>query len=109
MYPEMTHIPDFWNAENWTDDKWSVYLDRQRKRSKFRKWFDQFAHRLMGRYRSEEFWLDREANQWPSKTGAYDPCEDHYNWLLGAGLEGVAADLKEESVRRRPQFAKYLP
>jgi len=63
----------------------------------------------MGRYRSEKFWLDREANQWPSKTGSYDPCEDHYNWLLGAGRVAEAAALKEEAVNRRSQFAKYLP
>ena len=105
----MSHIPDFWDAENWADNKWSVYLDRQKERSGIRKWFDQFAHRLMGKFMSEEFWLKREADQWPSKTGSYDPCEDHYNWLLGADRDAEATALKEEAVRRRPQFAKYLP
>jgi hypothetical protein len=109
MYPEMSHLPDFWAAEKWTDDKWSVYLERQERRSGFRKWFDQFAHRLMGTFLPEQFWLDREADQWPSKTGSYDPCEDHYNWLLGANRKEEAAALKEESVSRRPQFVKYLP
>lgn len=109
MYPEMSHLPDFWNAENWTDDKYEVYLMRQEKRSGFRKWFDQFAHRMMGKFLPEEFWTNREANQWPSKTGSYDPCEDHYNWLRGAGRDGEADALKAEAVDRRSEFAEYLP
>jgi hypothetical protein len=109
MYPEMSHLPGFWDSEKWTDAPWSVYLERQERRSGFRKWFDQFAHRMMGTFLPEKFWYDREADQWPSKTGSYDPCEDHYNWLLGAGREEAAAALKEEAVSRRPEFEKYLP
>ena len=105
-YPEMTHLEGFWDRENWTDDKWDRY--KKKKLNSFKKrladWVDQLAHRLMAKFLSRAWWEAREEEQWPSGTGSYDPCADHYNWLCGAGLTGEAGALKEEAQKRRPEF-----
>ncbi len=104
-YPEMTHLEGFWDRENWTDAKWDRY--KEKKLNSFRKRcadrFDQFAHRLMGKFRGREWWEARERGQWPSSTGSYDPCADHYNWLLGRHPCEAGA-LKKEAQKRRPEF-----
>ena len=102
----MAHLDGFWDNQNWTDDKWAQY--QKKKRSSFKKrlsdWFDQFFHRLMGKFMSRQSWEDRERGQWPSSTGSYDPCADHYNWLLGAGHKEEAKTLKADARARRPEF-----
>jgi hypothetical protein len=102
----MTHLNGFWDPRNWADDKWAQYL--KKKRSSFKKrladCIDQLLHRLMAKFMSRQEWEDRERNQWPSSTGSYDPCADHYNWLLGAGHKEEAQALREEARARRPEF-----
>jgi predicted metal-dependent hydrolase len=105
MYPPMTHLDGFWDSENWADDKWAEY---QRRQSGF--WarivekIDQLGHWFMGKTMTREEWEAREKGQWPSGTGSYDPCADHYSWLCGAGHKEEARTLKEEAQRRRSEF-----
>ena len=95
-YPSMAHIKEFWDGERWADDKWEHYQKRLKKRGGFREWLDQRLHQLMGRFVSRKRWEKREAKQWPSKTGSYDPCRDHYHWLCGAGHFKEAAELEKK-------------
>ena len=99
----MDHLPGFWNPGNWDDDKWGLYLKRQRKRGAFRTWLDQYLHEWMGVFMPRGAWEKREAKQWPSKTGSYDPCEDHYHWLIGRGQRRAAADLRGKAQAHRPE------
>jgi hypothetical protein len=69
---------------------------------------DQWLHRLMGRFMGRKKWKKREAKQWPSGTGSYDPCVDEYNYLLGRGKKEKAKSLREEANRRRDGFSKFF-
>ncbi len=100
----MTHLPGFWDSDNWADDKWAVFQARQAKASRFRRWLDQFLHRWMARVLSRAWWERREAGQWPSGTGSYDPCLDHFHWLRGARCKSEAAALRHNARLRRPEF-----
>ena len=103
-YPPMAHLPGFWSDANWADDKWAEFQRRQERDSRFKRWFDQFIHRRMGQFLSRAWWERRETKQWPSGTGSYDPCLDHYHWLLGAGLKNEAGTLRYNARLRRPAF-----
>ena len=103
--PSMDHLPGFWDDGNWSDVHWAVY--RKRRRSRWDRWvngLDQALHRLMGVFMSTARWERREAKQWPSRTGSYDACEDHYNWLIGRGERAQAAALGAAAQRKRAGF-----
>ena len=104
-HPPMTHLEGFWSSVHWSDDKWSEYERRHARRgAAVAERFDQALHRMMGRFMSRKRWEKRERKQWPSGTGAYDPCADHYHWLIGAGHEREAKALRREARQRRPGF-----
>jgi hypothetical protein len=103
----MEHLPGFWDDANWDDAKWAEFLRRAEKKGRAREWLDQLLHRCMGRWCSREWWEARERTQWPSGTGAYDPCIDHYNWLLGAKCYDEASALRESALERRPEWVEY--
>ena len=109
----MDHLPGFWEPECWDDEAWQEYQKRRSGWGKVENFFSQAAHWWMGwRARTHPFlipggraeWEEREAKQWPSKTGAYDSCEDHYWWLLGAGLHREAEELRDLAHDIRPEF-----
>jgi hypothetical protein len=109
----MEHLPSFWNPSNWDDKAWEVYLERRRGWWKrFKNRLDQWHHRRLGRKAlgslDPDFevgrWEAREFLQWPSATGSYDPCEDHYNFLLGYGDLRGARSLRLNAKLRRPEF-----
>jgi hypothetical protein len=103
--PPMTHLPGFWDPENWSDDKWAEYQRRHARRgAKVAERFDQALHQLMGRFMSRKKWKKREAKQWPSGTGAYDACVDEYHYLIGRGRTAKAKMLRAEARGRRPEF-----
>lgn len=82
----MNHLPGFWDEENWGPLQYCVYVKRRRGWwNRLMNWKDQRLHRLLGCTMTRSQWEAREAAQWPSKTGSYDPAEDHWNWLVGAG------------------------
>ena len=101
----MPHLEGFWDPENWSDERWEVYLSRRRG------WWNQLQnrvsqayHRFLGAMGFELEWRAREVGQWPSKTGSYDPCEDHYHYLMGAKEYHAAFQLKAAAQRRRSEF-----
>jgi hypothetical protein len=100
----MHHLPGFWDGVNWADDKWAEFQRRQARDSRIKRWFDQWAHRWMARIFPREWWEDREAKQWPSGTGSYDACLDHWHWLRGRGLKDEADWLLYYANLRRPEF-----
>lgn len=101
---DMRHLPGFWDAEkNWSDAAWAEYQRRRREHG-LRNRFEQALHRLMGRFMSLERWCAREAAQWPSTSGALDACEDHYNFLRGAGRNRDADRLRARAQKMRPEF-----
>ena len=103
MRPAMDHLPGFWDAENWADDKWAEYV-RRRTEHGTQNAIEQKLHRLLGVFMSEKKWRKREHDQWPSTSGSYDPCEDHYNYLIGAGHNNEAAELRKAAQELRPAF-----
>jgi hypothetical protein len=100
----MSHLPGFWQPELWNNVHWIEYQSRLKKKGYWAEWLDQFLHRLMGKVMSRKRWEKREAKQWPSGTGAYDACRDHYHWLMGAGYHHEATMLSIEASKIRPGF-----
>lgn len=105
---EMEHLEGFWDDENWNDEKWRVYKERRSGWALISNAFDQMFHRWMGVLLTRGMWEAREKKQWPSKTGSYDACEDHYNWLKGGGHKEEAEDLKEKAKKIRPEISTYF-
>lgn len=103
---DMSHLPGFWNEANWDDACWAEYQRRRREHGRKNR-FEQFLHRLMGKFMSYEAWCRREAAQWPSTSGSYDPAEDHYNFLWGAHRRQSAAELLARiRALHRPEFLR---
>lgn len=100
---DMRHLPGFWDAANWSDEAWSEYRRRRREHG-LKNRIEQLLHRAMGRLLSLDAWRRREAAQWPSTSGSFDPCEDHWNYLVGAGRREAAANLRAAARKRRPEF-----
>jgi hypothetical protein len=100
----MDHLPGFWDDANWGDTQLAEYRRRQRKKGARAEAVDQWLHRSMGRCLPGWLWRWRESRQWPSGTGSYDACVDHYNWLLGAGQHRNAALLRSRARGRRYGF-----
>lgn len=100
---DMRHLPGFWDPANWGDEAWAEYRRRRREHGA-QNWVEQRLHRLMGKLMSLDAWRRREADQWPSSSGSYDPCEDHWNFLLGAGRKDAAARLRAAARERRRDF-----
>lgn len=98
----MRHLPGFWESDRWSREKWNHYLERRRKRGAWRERLDQALHRIMGRIFSRAWWERREAEQWPSKTGSYDPAMDHFHFLLGKA-PSEAGPFAEEVLRHVPR------
>lgn len=99
----MEHLPGFWDKRNWSDAAWAEYQKRRREHG-LRNRVEQALHRLLGHFMSMESWKRREAAQWPSSSGSYDPCEDHFNFLLGAGRKREAVTLRWRAQALRPGF-----
>lgn len=105
--PDTSHLPGFWDDENWDNWCWAAYQIRRRSFwARLKNHFAQIGHWWMGQTMSLREWRAREAKQWEngSETGAYDFCEDHWWWLKGARLSKEAADLRKEARLRRPEF-----
>lgn len=102
---DMRHLPGFWSRANWADDKWAEYQRRRREHGRLNR-VEQALHRLLGRLLPEKAWKKREAAQWPSSSGSYDPCEDHINYLIGSGRRGRAERLLERARMYRPEFLR---
>jgi len=101
----MDHLEGFWDPTSWDDEHWAEYQRRHARRgADVAEWWDQRLHQLLGRIMSRKKWEKRERKQWPSGTGAYDACVDHYNWLRGRGDHHAAKALRAEARKRRPGF-----